>query len=164
MGVNVRSIRCAPTWPIRILPQPAKAVQVHVIRCGISDDEYKGIDFAKCCCAGHPHPVDRWPRVSAERARAALPARCVPRDGAGTRFRLLIRRFQGRLFGISFDELDANGITLAGVELGNEIIFAAFNPEFPLPGEGRFLFSLRIRKGLRGPADRERFWCSTSDS
>ena len=37
------------------------------------------------------------------------------------------------------DSLDANGITLAGVELGNEINWAAFNPEFPLPGEGKIL-------------------------
>ena len=28
---------------------------------------------------------------------------------------------------------------LAGVELGNEINWAAFNPEFPLPGEGKIL-------------------------
>ena len=38
-----------------------------------------------------------------------------------------------------FDNLDANGIALAGVELGNEINWAAFNPEFPLPGEGKIL-------------------------
>ena len=35
--------------------------------------------------------------------------------------------------------LDANGIALAGIELGNEINWAAFNAEFPLPGEGRIL-------------------------
>jgi hypothetical protein len=34
---------------------------------------------------------------------------------------------------------DANGITLTGIELGNEINWAAFNPEFPLPGEGKIL-------------------------
>jgi hypothetical protein len=38
-----------------------------------------------------------------------------------------------------FDALDANGIVLAGIELGNEINWAAFNPEFPLPGEGKIL-------------------------
>jgi hypothetical protein len=38
-----------------------------------------------------------------------------------------------------FDSLDANNIRLAGVELGNEINWAAFNPEFPLPGEGKIL-------------------------
>ncbi len=38
-----------------------------------------------------------------------------------------------------FDNLDANGIALAGLELGNEINWAAFNAEFPLPGEGKVL-------------------------
>lgn len=38
-----------------------------------------------------------------------------------------------------FDALDANGIELAGIELGNEINWAAFNPEFLLPGEGKIL-------------------------
>ena len=38
-----------------------------------------------------------------------------------------------------FDSLDADGIELAGIELGNEINWAAFNPEFPLPGEGKIL-------------------------
>jgi hypothetical protein len=41
-----------------------------------------------------------------------------------------------------FDRLDAEGIQLAAVELGNEINGASFNPEFPLPGEGK-QFGLR---------------------
>jgi len=40
--------------------------------------------------------------------------------------------FQGLL-----DKLEANGIRLAAFELGNELNMAAFNPEFPVPGEGR---------------------------
>jgi hypothetical protein len=34
-------------------------------------------------------------------------------------------------------KLDAAGVALAGLELGNEINWAGFNPEFPLPGEGK---------------------------
>jgi hypothetical protein len=34
---------------------------------------------------------------------------------------------------------DDNGMTLVGLELGNEINWAGFNPEFPLPGEGKIL-------------------------
>ena len=33
-------------------------------------------------------------------------------------------------------KLDENHIVLAGMELGNEINWTAFNPEFPLPGKG----------------------------
>ena len=40
-----------------------------------------------------------------------------------------------------FDKLDANGIVLAGIELGNEINWTDFNGDFPIPGEGK-AFSL----------------------
>jgi hypothetical protein len=36
-----------------------------------------------------------------------------------------------------FDKLDANGIVLAGVELGNEINWTDFNGDFPIPGQGK---------------------------
>jgi hypothetical protein len=36
-----------------------------------------------------------------------------------------------------FDKLDANGIVLAGVELGNEINWTDFNGDFPVPGQGK---------------------------
>ena len=40
-----------------------------------------------------------------------------------------------------FDRLDAYGVTLAGVELGNEINWVDFNGDFPMPGRGK-AFSL----------------------
>lgn len=40
-----------------------------------------------------------------------------------------------------FDKLDANGIVLAAIELGNEINWTDFNGDFPIPGEGK-AFSL----------------------
>jgi hypothetical protein len=36
-----------------------------------------------------------------------------------------------------FHKLESHGITFAALELGNEINWAGFNGEFPLPGEGR---------------------------
>jgi hypothetical protein len=36
-----------------------------------------------------------------------------------------------------FDKLDANGVVLAGVELGNEINWTDFNGDFPIPGQGK---------------------------
>src|SRR5207244_1661408 len=41
------------------------------------------------------------------------------------------------VFAPLFDQLEGFGITLAALELGNEINWAAFNGEFPIPGEGR---------------------------
>lgn len=40
-----------------------------------------------------------------------------------------------------FDKLDANGIVLAGIELGNEINWTDFNGDFPIPGQGK-IFTL----------------------
>jgi hypothetical protein len=36
-----------------------------------------------------------------------------------------------------FDKLDSYGITLTGVEVGNEINWTDFNGDFPLPGQGK---------------------------
>jgi hypothetical protein len=36
-----------------------------------------------------------------------------------------------------FDKLDAYGVTLTGVEVGNEINWPDFNGDFPLPGQGK---------------------------
>jgi hypothetical protein len=43
------------------------------------------------------------------------------------------------VFGPLFERLDSAGVTLAGLELGNEINWAAFNGDFPIPGQGRIL-------------------------
>jgi len=40
-----------------------------------------------------------------------------------------------------FDKLDAYGVTLAGIEVGNEINWVDFNGDFPMPGRGK-AFSL----------------------
>jgi hypothetical protein len=36
-----------------------------------------------------------------------------------------------------FDKLDEKGVVLAGVELGNELNWADFNGDFPVPGQGK---------------------------
>lgn len=46
--------------------------------------------------------------------------------------------------------LDANGIVLAGLELGNEINWAAFNADFPLPDDGRVLSLDELNKRREG--------------
>lgn len=40
-----------------------------------------------------------------------------------------------------FDKLDAYGVTLTGIEVGNEINWSDFNGDFPVPGQGK-AFSL----------------------
>jgi len=139
VGVNVVNPMRASVADQDALLGQLKAAQVRVIRCGISDDD-KGLDFAKRAAAlgiriqlilspqyppdapSRPYQPDKFPEMWGGRplsfADAAL---------SKTSFQHL------------FDALDANGVALAGVELGNEINWAAFNPEFPLPGEGKIL-------------------------
>jgi len=38
---------------------------------------------------------------------------------------------------VIFDKLEASGIVLAGVELGNEVNWTDFNGDFPIPGQGK---------------------------
>ena len=53
-----------------------------------------------------------------------------------------------------FDKLDAYGVTLAGVELGNEINWVDFNGDFPMPGRerpSRSASSPKTRSANRSP-------------
>ena len=45
-------------------------------------------------------------------------------------------------FQTNLDKLEANGVQLAAIEMGNEINWAAFNAEFPVPGNGKGVLSL----------------------
>lgn len=45
-------------------------------------------------------------------------------------------------FQTNLDKLEASGVQLASIEMGNEINWAAFNAEFPVPGEGKGVLSL----------------------
>ena len=146
VGVNVVNPMRASIADQNALLAQLKAAGVRVIRCGISNDD-KGIDFAKRAAAEgirlqlivdgtypsdapvRPYRPDEFPAMwGGHPLSTADPAL------SKTAFQRL------------FDALDASNITVAGVELGNEINWAAFNPEFPLPGEGKIL-------GLKDLAD-----------
>ena len=139
VGVNVVNPMRASVADQSTLLSQLKAAEVRVVRCGISNDD-KGIDFAKRAATqgiriqliagaeyapnapSRPYQPDVFPAMwGGHPLSFADPA-------------LSKANFQGL-----FDRLDANGIALAGIELGNEINWAAFNPEFPLPGEGKIL-------------------------
>ena len=139
VGVNVvNPLRASPANQNLLLSQ-LKAAQVHVIRCGISNDE-KGMDFAKrAASAGLRLQLILSPEyVPGAPSRAYDPVK-FPSMWGGHPLSYADPALSKTAFQHLFDSLDANGITLAGVELGNEINWAAFNPEFPLPGEGKIL-------------------------
>src|SRR5580700_6488314 len=139
VGVNVVNPMRASIADQNAVFSQLEAAHVHVIRCGISNDE-KGIDYAKRAKAKgirillgvgaeylpnaptRPYQPDKFPAMWGG----------PPLSYADPE---LSRAFYQKLF----DALDANGIVLAGIELGNEINWAAFNPEFLLPGEGKIL-------------------------
>src|ERR1700733_6660243 len=139
VGVNVvNPMRASLAEQDGLLGQ-LKAAQVRVIRCGISNDD-KGIDFARRAAAqgiriqlivgpdyppgapARPYQPDQFPAMWGGHPLS---------DADPTLSKAGFQRL--------FDNLDATGLVLAGVELGNEINWAAFNPEFPLPGEGKIL-------------------------
>ena len=139
VGVNVVNPMRASVADQNAVFDQLQAAHVHVIRCGISNDD-KGMDYARRAAAkgiriqlglgaeypanapSRPYQPDQFPSMWGGH----------PLSYADTE---LSRVFYQKLF----DALDANGIVLAGIELGNEINWAAFNPEFPLPGEGKIL-------------------------
>jgi hypothetical protein len=139
VGVNVVNPMRASLADQNALFDQLQAAGVHVIRCGISNDD-KGIDFAKRAAA---HGI-RIQLIAGAQYAADAPSRpyqpaVYPAMWGGHPLSYADPGLSKGAFQKLFDDLDANNLQLAGVELGNEINWAAFNPEFPLPGEGKIL-------------------------
>jgi hypothetical protein len=139
VGVNVVNPMRATVADQDALFGQLKAARVHVIRCSISDDE-KGIDFAKRAAAqGIRLQLIVNPQYAADAPTRPYQPVAFASMWGGHPLSSADPAHTKSDFQHLFDMLDAAGITLAGVELGNEINWAAFNPEFPLPGEGKIL-------------------------
>ena len=139
MGVNVVNPMRSSVADQNTLLGQLKAAQVHVIRCGISNDE-KGIDFAKrAAAAGIRIQLIVGPQYAPNAPSRPYQPNEFPEMWGGHPLSYADPALSKTDFQHLFDSLDASGIALAGVELGNEINWAAFNPEFPLPGEGKIL-------------------------
>jgi hypothetical protein len=139
VGVNVVNPLRASVADQNILISQLKAAHVHIIRCGIANDD-TGIDFAKRAMAAgiHIQLIVSPEYAPGAPSRAYDPAK-FPSMWGGHPLSYADSALSKTAFQHLFDSLDASGIALAGVELGNEINWAAFNPEFPLPGEGKIL-------------------------
>jgi hypothetical protein len=141
VGVNVVNPLRASVAAQNTLLTQLKAAQVHVIRCGISNDD-KGIDFAKRAAAAGIHiQLIVGPQYAPDAPTRPYQPSEFPEMWGGHPLSFADPALSKTAFQKLFDGLDAADITLAGVELGNEINWAAFNPEFPLPGEGKILSS-----------------------
>ena len=139
VGVNVVNPMRASVADQNVLLGQLEAARVRVIRCGISDDA-KGIDFAKRAAArGIRIQLIVGPQYAPDAPARPYQPDAFPAMWGGRPLSFADPALSRSAFQHLFDSLDANGIVLAGVELGNEINWAAFNPEFPLPGEGKIL-------------------------
>jgi hypothetical protein len=139
VGVNVvNPMRASVADQNDVLSQ-LQAAHVHVIRCGISNDD-KGIDFAKRAAAkGIRLQLGLGAEYSPNAPTRSYQPEQFPAMWGGHPLSYADPALSHAYYQKLFDALDANGIVLAGIELGNEINWAAFNPEFPLPGEGKIL-------------------------
>jgi hypothetical protein len=139
VGVNVVNPMRASVADQNALLGQLKAAQVRVIRCGISNDD-KGIDFARrAAAAGIRIQLIVGPKYVSDAPTRPYQPNLYPAMWGGPPLSYADPALSKAAFQHLFDSLDASGIVLAGVELGNEINWAAFNPEFPLPGEGKIL-------------------------
>lgn len=114
-----------------------KAAGVKVIRTGITPDD-KSIDFARRVYA----QGIRIEWITAPQFRSDAPERPYrpkefPGMWAGPPLSYADPDRSRSYFEALFDRFESDGIQLEAVELGNEINGSAFNPEFPLPGQGR---------------------------
>jgi Glycosyl hydrolase catalytic core len=109
---------------------------VKVIRCGFHAPRAFYLDFAKrlyekgikidlLIGCGYPENTKSRPESKQYGMRSAETLSLADPDISKKNFQSL------------FDDLDEQGIVLGGLELGNEINWADFNGDFPVPGQGR---------------------------
>jgi hypothetical protein len=139
VGVNVVNPMRASVADQNAVFDQLQAAHVQVIRCGISNDD-KGIDFAKRAAAkGIRIMLGVGALYSADAPTRPYQPEQFPSMWSGHPLSYADPELSRAFYQKLFDALDAGGIVLAGIELGNEMNWAAFNAEFPLPGEGKIL-------------------------
>ena len=118
-----------------------QSLGVRVIRFGMyAQDEDKNIDFIK---RAHAHRIATVLIVHGLYAPGAPERPYRPKEypgmWSGPPLSALDPLRSGRYFQELIEKLEAAGVTLAGIELENEINMAGNDPDFALPGEGRVL-------------------------
>jgi hypothetical protein len=137
-GVNITNAERLTSAQQNEMLIEMRAAGVRIVRANIVDDD-KGIQFAQSAKALGIRidwivPIHDYIPGAPTRAyqREAYP------DMWGGHPLSYADPDQFRLYFIGMlSRLEAAGITLEAFELGNEINWSAFNPEFPLPGKGR---------------------------
>ena len=136
-GMNVVNPMRAALADQDALIAQLKAANVQVIRVWLTPDD-KDIDFAKRVSAqGIKIELGLSPQFPANTPTRPYQPKEFPDMWSGHPLSSADPELSRAYFQSMIDKLEANGIVLAGLELGNEINWAPFNAEFPLPGEGK---------------------------
>jgi hypothetical protein len=139
-GVNVPNPMRASEPSRNALIGQLKSSGVHVVRFALRPDD-KDLEFAKNLYAqGIKIDLIVDPQYAPNApTRPADPA--FPNMYSGHYLSAADPDISKNYFQSLLAKLEARGVVLAGLELGNEINWSAFNGEFPIPGEGK-IFSL----------------------
>src|ERR1700677_651856 len=136
VGVNVVNPMRASAANQNALIDQLKAAHVCLIRAPLSPDD-KAIDFVKRVYAQEIKiEFQLSPQFPPNAPSRPYQAKEFPNMWGGHPLSFADPQLSKIYFRSVIDKLEANGIVLAGLELGNEINWTAFNPEFPLPGKG----------------------------
>ncbi len=136
VGVNVVNPMRASVANQNALIDQLKAAHVRLIRAPLSPDD-KAIDFVKRVYAqGIRIEFQLSPQFPPNAPTRPYQPKEFPNMWGGHPLSFADPQLSKIYFQSVMDKLEANGIVLAGLELGNEINWTAFNPEFPLPGKG----------------------------
>jgi hypothetical protein len=110
------------------------AAKVRLIRVPLSTDD-NSIDFARRVYSkGIAIEAILWPQYAPNAVTRAYQPEKFPEMWPGHPLSLADPDLSKQYFRALIEKLETNGIVLAGLELDNEINWAAFNADFPLPG------------------------------
>jgi hypothetical protein len=135
VGVNVNSFQNFSAADQQVIVKQLKQSGVGFVRTSLRADD-KNMDLAKNLqsegiglvlvpgCEFYPNTRAR-PADEKHHMRSAMPMSSVDPERSRAGYQLV------------FDKLDAKGVVLTGVELGNEINWTDFNGDFPVPGQGK---------------------------
>ena len=140
-GMNIINPMRANVAARTALIAALRAEGVHMVRCGITDDA-AGVAFAQALYkAGIKIDLIVAPQYASDAPSVPYRPAQFPGMWGGHPLSSADPSLSKAGFQSLIGKLDAADVVLAGLELGNEINWAGFNPEFPLPGEGK-VFSL----------------------
>lgn len=136
-GVNIVNPMRAGLASRTALIGQLRTAGVHTVRCAITNDA-DGIAFARALyAAGIKMDLIVSPQYALEAPSRPYNPADYPGMWGGHPLTAADPARSKAAFQSLIGKLDSARVVLAALELGNEINWAGFNPEFPLPGEGK---------------------------